>query len=373
MRNSFPGIFWPVFPRLPGAGSRCITRESLYEQLLAKKTVSGIINNMISDTNGSMAPKLLASIEGKKRELDRFRPFPGSIVKKLNEQFTVEWTFNSNAIEGNTLSLQETELVLNRGLTIGSKSLKEHFEVINHKKGIEFLETFVEKKKELNEDFIKDLHRIILQNIDDLQAGVYRRTNVRILGSVHIPPNPIKIPALIQDFLIWYKNNRYKMPIPELAAWVHYHFVCIHPFIDGNGRTSRLLMNLVLIQNGYPPAVILNVDRKRYYRVLKQADLDKPEEFLNFVGRSIERSLIIYLNSLNPVTDEHLHQGYISLKEATEYCDYSIEYLSLLARKGQLPAVKFNRNWMTTREAIENYVKDKIEKGTKTIKQKRTG
>lgn len=315
---------------------------------------------MLSDMIGSIDPKLLSSIEGKKRALDHFRPFPQSIVRKLNEQFTIEWTFNSNAIEGNTLSLRETELVLNRGLTIGNKSLKEHFEVINHKKSIEYLEAFVAKKQELNETFIKELHKIILQNIDDQQAGIYRITNVRILGAVHIPPNPVKIPSLIAEFLGWYNENKHTMSIPELAAWVHYHFVYIHPFIDGNGRTSRLLMNLVLIQNGFPPAVILNVDRKKYYRVLKQADLDKPNEFLNFIGRSIERSLIIYLSSIQPTTKEESHQGYISLKEATNYCEYSIEYLSLLARKGLLPAVKFKRNWMTTREAIENYVKEKM-------------
>ena len=324
---------------------------------------------MTSDISGSMDPKLFASIEGKKRELDRFRPFPEAIIKKLNEQFTIEWTFNSNAIEGNTLSLRETELVINRGLTIGNKSLKEHFEVINHKKGIEFLEKFIEKKKELDETFIKDLHGIILRNIDDQQAGMYRNTRVRILGSVHIPPNPIKIPFLINEFLAWHHNSRYRISIPELAAWVHYRFVCIHPFIDGNGRTSRLLMNLVLIQNGYPPAVILNVDRKKYHQVLKQADIDKPGDFLNFIGRSIERSLIIYLNGLAPITESSTHQGYIPLKEAAEYCDYSIEYLSLLARKGLLPAVKFRRNWMTTREAIDNYVKEKrralVHKGIK--------
>lgn len=308
---------------------------------------------------GSMDLKLLSSIEGKKRALDRFRPFPESILRKLNEQFTIEWTFNSNAIEGNTLSLQETELVLNRGLTIGNKSLKEHFEVINHKKGIEFLDAYISKRQDLTETFIKELHKIILQNIDDIQAGVYRVTNVRILGSVHIPPNPLKIPSLIYEFLAWYEEHKHNLSIPELAAWVHYQFVCIHPFIDGNGRTARLLMNLVLIQNGFPPAVILNVDRKKYYRVLKQADLDKPNEFFNFIGRSIERSLIIYLNSLQPVTEDYLHQGYISLKEAKNYCEYSIEYLSFLARKGLLPAVKFKRNWMTTREAIESYVSEK--------------
>ncbi len=307
-----------------------------------------------------MNSKLLLSIEGKKRELDRYRPLPSGIVEKLREQFAIEWTYNSNAIEGNTLSLRETELVINRGLTIGNKSLQEHFEAVNHKKGIELLERFVDKKKDIDEAFIKDLHAIILKNIDDANAGVYRTSNVRILGAVHIPPNPLKISGLMSEFLDWYRTNRYSLPIPELSAYVHYKFVSIHPFVDGNGRTSRLLMNLVLMRNGYPPAVVLNVDRKKYYRVLKLADLDKPQEFIDFIGRSIERSLIIYLNSLQPVTLESEPQGYINLKEATKYCDYSLEYLSLLARQGKIPAVKFNRNWMTTKEAIESYVSSKI-------------
>ena len=312
---------------------------------------------METDIMLPMNTKLLLSIEGKKHELDKYRPLPASIVEKLREQFIVEWTYNSNAIEGNTLSLQETELVINRGLTIGNKSLKEHFEAINHKTGIELVERFVEKRERLDESFIKELHKIILKNIDDSSAGVYRNTNVRILGAVHIPPNPSKIAKLMNDFLEWYYANMYSLPIPELAGYAHYKLVCIHPFIDGNGRTSRLIMNLILMQNGYPPAVILNMDRKKYYRVLKQADLDHPQEFIDFIGRAIERSLIIYLNSIKPEASENEHQGYISLKEATKYCDYSLEYLSLLARKGKIPAVKFQRNWMTTREAIESYIK----------------
>ena len=312
---------------------------------------------MESDTLLPVNKKLLLSIEGKKKELDRYRPLPSGIVAKLREQFTIEWTYNSNAIEGNTLTLQETALVINRGLTIGNKTLIEHFEAINHKEGIELVERFVERKKELDEEFIKSLHKVILKNIDDASAGVYRKTNVRILGAVHIPPNPIKIPDLIQEFLAWYYENKYVLSIPELAANVQYKFVCIHPFIDGNGRTSRLLMNLILMQHGYPPAVILNIDRKKYYRVLKMADLDRPQEFVDFIGRAIERSLIIYLNCIKPVTKETEHQGYISLKEASSYCEYSLEYLSLLARQGKLPAVKFNRNWMTTREALESYLK----------------
>lgn len=316
---------------------------------------------MTSDTAFSMDKNLLQSIEGKKRELDKLRPLPPSLVQKLKEQFLIEWTYNSNAIEGNTLSLQETELVINRGLTIGNKSLKEHFEAINHKECIGLIEKFVERKEELSTTFIKQIHKVILKNIDDHQAGIYRKTNVRILGAVHIPPDATKIERLMDEFLAWYFSNKHTMTAPELAAWVQYKFVWIHPFIDGNGRTARLLMNLVLLQNGYPPAVILNLDRQKYYRVLRQADMDKPKEFLNFIGRSIERSLVIYLNSVTPANEKKEHQGYISLKEATNYCNYSLEYLSLLARTGKLPAIKFERNWMTTREAIENYLK-KVEK-----------
>ena len=319
---------------------------------------------MESDIIVSMNPTLSASIEGKKHELDHLRPLPPTILQRLKEQFIIEWTYNSNALEGNTLSLQETELVLTRGLTIGNKSLKEHFEAINHKAGINYLETFIDSKLTLDERVIKKIHSFILRNIDESQAGVYRTTAVRILGAVHIPPNPLKIPMLMQEFLTWYYEHRYVMPLPELAAYVHYKFVCIHPFVDGNGRTARLLMNLVLMQHGYPPAVILNLDRKKYYRVLRQADLDKPQEFVDFIGKSIERSLIVYLNSLVPVRENREHQGYISLKEATRYCEYSLEYLSLLARKGRLPAVKFERNWMTTREAVENYVHE-----VKTLKR----
>jgi Fic family protein len=318
---------------------------------------------MQTDINIFMDEKLLKSIEGKKRELDRYRPLTSSIVGKLEEQFTLEWTYNTNAIEGNTLSLQETELVINRGLTIGNKSLKEHFEVINHKECIQLLEKYIERKEDLSITVIKDLHKIILKNIDDLQAGVFRRTNVRILGAVHIPPDATKIQKLMDEFIGWYYENEHTLAIPELAALVQYKFVCIHPFIDGNGRTARLLMNLVLMRKGYPPAVILNLDRKKYYRVLRKADLDKPKEYIDFIGKAIERSLIIYLNAITPADKQSEKQGYISLKEATKYCEYSMEYLSLLARTGKLAAVKIQRNWLTTIEAIEEYAKT-VEKRT---------
>jgi excisionase family DNA binding protein len=154
----------------------------------------------------------------------------------------------------------------------------------------------------------------------------------------------------------WYYENKTKLSVVELAAWVHYKIVYIHPFIDGNGRTARLLMNLILIQHGYPPAVILNLDRKKYYRVLKDADRENYHNFLDFIGRSAERSLLIYLNTLKSKNDAEDKYGYITLREAAKLCDYSMEYLSYLARTGRLNAVKINRNWLVTREALMDYI-----------------
>ena len=302
-----------------------------------------------------MDDKLIRSIEGKKKELDRHRPLNPSILRKLEEEFSIAWTYNSNAIEGNTLSIQETELVVNEGITIGGKTVNEHLEAINHVKGIEYLKEIVQKKAEISENIIKEMHRIILSLIDDVEAGHYRRTNVRIVGANHLPPQSIKIPKLMEEFIEWYYENERKISVTEMAAELHYRLVMIHPFIDGNGRVARLLMNLYLMRNGYPPGIILKVDRKKYYRVHNEANLGRKENYENFIGRAIERSLILYLNSIEP--DQNVEKMFISLKEATQYCEYSQEYLSLLARTGKLTAVKINRNWMTTKESIEEYVK----------------
>ena len=208
----------------------------------------------------------------------------------------------------------------------------------------------------MDENTILEIHKMILKNIGEIDAGHYRNENVMILGAIHLPTQAVKIPKLMAEFMEWYYENKTKLSVVELAAWIHYKLVYIHPFIDGNGRASRLLMNLILLQHGYPPAVILNIDRKRYYKFLKEADSGRYINFFNFIGRSVERSLLIYLNALKSKNDTEDRYGYISLQEASKLCDYGIEYLSYLARTGRLSAVKINRNWMTTREALMDYV-----------------
>ncbi len=296
--------------------------------------------------------RLLDRIESKKKMLDAIRPLPEHVLGKLKEDLEIELTYNSNAIEGNTLTLQETKLILERGITIKGKSMREHLEVINHKEAFLFLETLIKTKQKLTEDIIKDIHKIILTKINDKEAGHYRKTNVRILGAIKSPPSYFKIQNLMKEFINKiYQESKILHPI-ELAAKIHYGIAAIHPFFDGNGRTARLSMNLVLIQSGYPITIILNNDRKKYYSVLKKADLDDFSPFLNFIARMVERSLNLYLSSFKRGME------LVSLKEATKYCPYSQEYLSLLSRRGALDGLKLGRSWYTTKKAIIDYMKN---------------
>jgi len=292
--------------------------------------------------------KLLDRIESKKKLLDSIRPLPKHIVEKLQDQLETELTYNSNAIEGNTLTLQETRLILEQGITIKGKSLREHFEAINHKDALESLDKLVKKKTKLTEKTIKDIHKMVLTKINDQEAGQYRKTNVRILGAIKSPPQYVKVPKLMKEFI---KNiNKEKLYAIETAAKVHYSIVSIHPFSDGNGRTARIIMNLILMQKGYPITIILKNDRKKYYNTLKKADLGNIKPFVNFIARMVERSFNIYLSVFKK------DMKFIPLRDATKFCSYSQEYLSLLARKGSLDAIKLGRNWFVTKKAIKDYI-----------------
>jgi len=298
----------------------------------------------------------------KKNELDKLRPFPKAALQNLREQIIIEWTYNSDAIEGNSLTLRETKLVLQDGLTISGKSLREHLETINHKEAIDFVEKLVRKKSNINSLAIRQIHSLILSKIDDEEAGKYRNVKVFISGSKHVFPEAIEVPALMSDFDKWLKKKNTKQNIIEYAAEAHFKLVDIHPFVDGNGRTARLLMNLILMKYGFPPAVILKVDRKKYYNCLEKGHKHDLEDLFNFIGRSADGALTMWLEMLTPADKQKPNSKYLPIREIYEGTPYSQEYLSLLARRGKLEAVKFGRNWYTSKEAVEKYLKSQRDK-----------
>ena len=204
-----------------------------------------------------------------KKELDSKRPIPKETLRSLEESINLEWTYNSNGIEGNTLTLRETQVVL-EGITVGGKSIKEHLEAINHEKAILYLNDLVKENNPITEWNIKSIHQLVLKDIDDENAGRYRRENVTIKGAIHIPPDYLKVPELMEKLVLNYENWNDFHPIIQ-AALLHGELVKIHPFIDGNGRTSRLLMNLDLMNHGYNPVIIKKEDRLEYYEALDKA------------------------------------------------------------------------------------------------------
>ena len=210
-------------------------------------------------------------VEGLKRELDSKRPIPKETLKSLKESINLEWTYNSNGIEGNTLTLRETQVVL-EGITVGGKSIKEHLEAINHEKAILFLDDLVKDNEPISEWNIKNIHQLILKDIDNENAGRYRKENVTIKGATHIPPDYLKVPELMEKLILNYNTWNEYHPIIQ-AALLHGELVKIHPFVDGNGRTSRLLMNLDLMNSGYNPVIIKKESRLKYYEALDKAHI----------------------------------------------------------------------------------------------------
>jgi Fic family protein len=308
----------------------------------------------------------------KKKRLDAHRPLSPSIVRKLQQEMQVEYIYNSNAIEGNTLKLRETQLILEEGMTIQGKSVREHLEVRNHPKAIKYIEKLANKP--LKDQNILDLHQIITKGIEK-DAGRYRTTEVRISGAEFIPPPAYEIPHLIKDLVNWTNINPDELRPIEQAAILHHKFVQIHPFHDGNGRVARLLMNLTLIREGYPPATILNVERKKYYGTLAKADHEDAAPFVNFIATAVERSLELYLRTIEPTKEE---DKLLTLTEASKNTPYSQEYLSLLARKRRIPALKIGTKWMITKKALLEYQRQnnasqrrKLNQSKKTLKSNR--
>ena len=236
---------------------------------------------------------ILGKLTRLKEKLYLQRSLPSELVRSLRNDFLVKSTYHSNAIEGNTLTVYETKAILEDGITIAGKSMREHLEAINHKQAIILTEEFVKSKEFLSERLIKELHAIILYGIDQSNAGLYRKHNVIISGASHTPPNHIEVPQLMTDLIVWYNQKNELHPL-EKAVMLHSKFVNIHPFIDGNGRTSRLLMNLELIKAGYLPIIIENEKRFRYYEILDIAAVEQNynpfiEFIANYEGQELQR------------------------------------------------------------------------------------
>ena len=301
-------------------------------------------------------PRLLARLEEKKAQLDGLRPLPPAALRRLNEQLTVEWIYNSNAIEGSTLTLQETRLILETGMTIGGKSLREHFEVINHQEAIKYVESLVSEDSPITPFHVRQIHKLVLSRIDDEDTGRYRELPVRIAGTEHRPPEPWQVPSLMAKWGDWLNGPALSLHPIERAALAHHRLAAIHPFIDGNGRIARLVMNLLLMREGYPPTIIMRVNQRQYYRVLAQADEGGDAPLVNMVGRAVERGLTLYLEACTLRTAPPSPEDeWIPLREAADGTPYSQEYLSLLARKGRLEAIKRGRVWYTTHRALGRY------------------
>lgn len=236
-------------------------------------------------------------VDSLKKELDSKRPIPKETLKSLRESINLEWTYNSNGIEGNTLTLRETQVVL-EGITVGGKSIKEHLEAINHEKAILFLDDLVKDNEPISEWNIKNIHGLILKDIDNENAGRYRKENVAIKGATHVPPDYLKLPELMEKLILTYNTWSEYHPIIQ-AALLHGELVKIHPFVDGNGRTSRLLMNLDLMNSGYNPVIIKKESRLKYYEALDKAHTTgNYTDFIKLVTKSEIEILKKYLELL---------------------------------------------------------------------------
>lgn len=245
---------------------------------------------------------LVEQVTDLKACLDSFRPFGPEQVASLESALVVEYTYNSNRIEGNTLTLRETDLILNKGLTAGGKTLNEHFEAINHRNAFEYIKSLARGEEPFTERDLKTIHSLILRDIDRNGAGVYRRVPVTISGSRHVPVQPYLIEKAMEDYFRYYDAARAEEHPVILAANMHEKLVTVHPFIDGNGRTARLVMNLMLLRTGYPIAVLSGdfEDRMAYYGALEAVNMeDNMEAFHRLILKHVKAMAFRYLEHVS--------------------------------------------------------------------------
>lgn len=237
---------------------------------------------------------LIQEVDKLKAKWESCKPLNKTQLKKMREYFELTYTYDSNQIEGNTLTYQETHLVVNEGVTIGGKSMREHLEAINHYEAVEFIIDIVRNNESINERVLKEVHYLILKGIDRKNAGVYRKVPVKIGGSSHVPPEHFLLDSKMSEVFDFYIANKNKVHPVILAADMHEKIVTVHPFIDGNGRTSRLIMNLILLNSGFTIASLKGNrnDRLNYYAALEDVQINNnSEKFYILILETVKQSL----------------------------------------------------------------------------------
>jgi len=240
---------------------------------------------------------IISRAEILKVKLDSLRPLPAVVVDRLREVYVVDATHHSTALEGNTLTLQETRLVL-EGITVGGKSLRELNEILDHKEALDYLAACVQREIPVTEGLIREIHSLVLRRTYQEWAGKYRKGQVWISGSKHQPPVAGDVPDLMHQLVADFNDKAQDLHPIHRAAWLHWQFVNIHPFPDGNGRTARLLLNLSLMRDGYPPVVITTDMRDRYIDALEKAHFDNLEPFIQLSGEVVVTSLERYIAAI---------------------------------------------------------------------------
>ncbi len=314
-----------------------------------------------------MDPRLAARISRKKAQLDLSHPLPIDTVHRLNKDLRVFLTYHSNAIEGNSLSLQETQMVIDYGITIHGHPLREYLEATNHAEAYEYVTSLIEKRESIKKETILALHHLVMDKILETN-GQFRTAPVYIRGSNMTPPPARDVERLMREWVIWISEEGLKYDPVVRATIAHHGFEAVHPFADGNGRVGRLLLNLLLMGEGYPPALLLRDWRARYIHGLNAANTGNYTSLINMVGQAVEAGLDLYLEACS-VTPE-----YLPLRELVESSGYSLEYISWLARQGRIDAVKRNGRWHSTPTALEKYKAEaeegKLKRGRPSTRQK---
>lgn len=251
---------------------------------------------------------LLTALDAKKRLIDAARPLPPATLASLRGDFIVRYAHETTALEGNTLTLYETKVVLEDGLTIGGKTVREHLEILNIRDALAWLESLAAQRTPVTEDTIQEMHRLVMQGILREEEGHYRRVPVYIHGAFHVPPNWIKVPGLMREWIASLQQDSGEHTV-IFAAGAHIELVRIHPFVDGNGRTARLLTNLLLLRPGYPPALYTTDQRRDYMQALDQATYyGDAEPFIRLTIEAVDRMADRYLAMIQQVEEGRQQQ-----------------------------------------------------------------